>query len=184
MKKKHIYIAVPLLALVLFAAYYWNFSIGYDHHQDEIAAQARRERDEAIREQNRQREKAVQMALAEQDKRKQDRLAKEAEETKRKDERQAAYQARDQAALTLAQNRDKAERLEKEVAVTKEQIAKIEQDEKFLRADKTNIEEYVRKAQENVRDLTAVLDKIAKADAANIAARAAAAAAAARAKKS
>ena len=157
MKKKHIYVIVPLIALVVFTAYSWSFSLGY---------------------------KAVEMALQEQEKRKAARLAKEADETKRKDERQAAYQARDAANLAMSQNREKAERLEKEVAVTKEQIAKIVSDEKILRNDKIGNDAYVAKAQENVRELATVIEKIQKADTATLAARAAAAAAAAKAKKS
>jgi len=168
MKKKHVYVIVPLLGLIIFVAYYWNFRAGYDRHQDEIALKARHDREEAIREQNRTREKAVQMALAEQERRKADREKHEAEENKRKDDRAAAYQARDQAAVVASQARDKADRLEKDVATVKEQIAKIRQDEKFLRADLANVESYVAKAQENVRALTGVTEKIAKADAAEV----------------
>jgi len=180
MKKKHVYAVIPLIALAVFIAFYINFRTGYDKHQAELATQARHQRDEAIRKQNQDREKAVQMALAEQDKRKQDREKKEADENKRKEDRANAYQARDQANVTMNQNRDKAERLEKDVGLTKEQITKIEADEKILREDKAHILVYVQKAQDNVRDLTAVLDKIAKADAANAAAKAAALAAAAK----
>ena len=168
MKKKHVYVIAPLIGLIIFAAFYWNFRAGYDRHQEEIAIKARHDREEAIRQQNRTREKAVQMALKEQEQRKVDREKREAEEAKRRDDRAAAYQARDQAAIVAQQNHDKADRLEKDVATTKEQIAKIRQDEKFLRADLANIEEYVRRAQANVQGLTGVTDKIAKADAAEV----------------
>jgi hypothetical protein len=74
--------------------------------------------------------------------------------------------------------------LTKEVATTKEEIAKIEEDKKRLVDEVTFIKGFVKKVEGNAKGLTDVIERINAADAAaEAAARVAAAAAAAAAKK-
>ena len=177
MKKKYIYFAPPLVALVLFIAYYLHFRTGYDLEQEQVAVAAQRAKEETVRAQNEQRKKAVDEALASQEKHKADKAARDAFLAKRQEERQAALDAREKSLSDLIKFRDKAEKLRKDVATVKEEITKIQQDEELLKAQVVFFQAYVQKAEVNDKGLTAVLEKIQKADDARAAAIKAAAAA-------
>jgi ABC-type Na+ efflux pump permease subunit len=177
MKKKYIYFAPPLVALVLFIAYYLHFRTGYDQEQEQVAVAAQRAKEETVREQNAQRKKAVDEALASQAKHKADKEARDAFLVKRQEERQAALDAREKSLSDLIKFREKAEKLRKDVTTVKEEITKIQQDEELLKAQVVFFQAYVQKAEVNDKALTAVLEKIQKADDARAAAIKAAAAA-------
>ena len=178
MNKKYIYFAPPIVALVLFVAYYLHFRTGYDAQQEQVALAAQHDKEEAVRVQNEQRKKAVDEALASQERHRQDKKAREEFLAKRQEERQTSLDSRDKSFADLVKFRERVEKLTKDVATIKDEITKLEQDEDLLRAQALFFRAYVEKAQVNDKSLTAVLDKIQKADDAHIAAVKAAAAAA------
>ena len=178
--RKYIYIIPPVIGLVAFVAFFWNWNQGYVKLLEERAAAAERVKEDELRAQNKLRERAIQEAIATQERRKRERLEKEAADRKRLEDRQSAYQVRDKAENDEIRLKEKVDRLAKEVETAKDQIAKIEFDMEDLRGEAVFLQQFTEKAQENVRSLTTVLDKIASADAAAAAAAKAAAAAAAK----
>src|ERR1039458_9086797 len=69
MKRTKVYFLVPIVALVLFYAYYWNFMSDYDAKQAAAAAIVKAKRIERLNVEAQMREKAIQEAIEEQKKR-------------------------------------------------------------------------------------------------------------------
>lgn len=176
MKKTYVYFLVPILGLVAFAAVYWNFSQGYEARLAEKQRIIRQQKEDKLKVEAKNREKAIQDALAAQERRKAEKAAKEAKEQKDQEERQAALEARNKAERDQQKLSNQVERLQKEVKVEQEAIAKIEEDRKRAQEEQAFLKEYVRQAQVNTKSLSEVLDKIVAADAARAAADALAAA--------
>ena len=164
MKKSQVYIIAPLVALVCFVTYYLNFSREYEHKQAEKAAAIQKTKDEALQEQNRMRLRAVQEALAQQERRKEEKTAKDAADQKKREDRQIAYQNRDKAQIGISKWRERYERLSKDSSDTKELITKISRDKDTLVEQKAFLNKLAAETEVNVKALTAVLEKIQKAD--------------------
>jgi dTMP kinase len=183
-KKTSLYIFVPLIALVLFFAYYWNFNSGYEQALADRAAAHKRQVDANLKQQNDLRLKAVNDAIAAQAKRKAEKEAKDARNRQEADDHNKAVQARDKAHADALSLSDKVDRLTGQVKAEKDDLARVEQDKKSLVAQLDFLEIDVKKANANQEALANVLKEISAADAAAAAAaRAAAAAAAAAAAK-
>ena len=177
MKKNYIYFLAPLVGLIIFGAVYWNFSKGFAERETKRIAAEKKKKEDTLREQARKNEQAIREALAAQERRKAERAAKEAKDKADHDARQAAVEARDKAYRDQEKMARQVERLEKEVQVENDAIAKLQADKKKFTDERAFLQEYVKKAEENVKTLNQVLDKIIAADAARAAADAAAAAA-------
>ncbi len=171
------YFLFPILGLLVFVPFYWNFAANYDRHQEEQAQAALAQKRQELEAESRMRQKAVDDAVAAEARRKAELAAKAAAEQKRQDERQAAYEERDRDNREATRLQDRVDELTNDVKSAKDAIAKIERDEKVQRQNKAFLDRYVVKAEGNVKDLTDVLQKIADADARAAAAAAAAAAA-------
>src|SRR5215216_2666555 len=176
MKKSYVYFLVPLIGLIAFGAVYWNFSSGYEAEIERKAKIVREAKEEKLRVEAKNREQAIKDALAAQERRKVEKAAKEAKEKADQEARQLAVEARDKANREQIKLAQQVERLEKDIKVEKEAIAKIE-DERKRAADEENfLKTYVRQAEANTKSLTEVLDRITAADQARAAADALAAA--------
>jgi len=176
MKKKYAYFLAPLIGLLIFAAIYWNFSKGLAAREAKHAAEVEQKKKDKLRAQAKANEQAVADALAGQQKRKTERAAKEAKDKKDNDERTAAVEAQGKAERDQRKLADQVKRLETELQSEKDAIGKLEADKKKSTDEKAFLIAYVRQAEDNARQLSQVLDKIAAADAARAAADAAAAA--------
>ncbi len=184
MKKAQPYLLVPLIGMIAFGAIYWNFNAGDEQRQAAKAAEFKKLRNDKLLEDARLREKAVKDAISSQEKRKAEKEVKDTRDRKDKEERENASQARNKAFRDSEKLQKQVERLTKEVATTKDEIAKIEEDKKRLVDEVTFIKGFVKKVEGNAKGLTDVIERINAADAAaEAAARVAAAAAAAAAKK-
>jgi ABC-type Na+ efflux pump permease subunit len=178
MKKKSIlYFLIPVVALLGFIPIYWNYSSHFEDAQAQREATVRQGKLNELKEQDRLRQKAVQDALDAQDRRKKEKAEREALEAKRTEEKEDAVQARAKAQSESRRVGEKVDRLKNDVKVVEDEVAKIQADETGLRTQQGYLEQYVQKAQANVKNLSQVLEKIAAADQAAEAARAAAAAA-------
>jgi len=178
MKKNKIYIIAPVLVLVLFGAYYWNFSSQYEAKQAAIVAAAKEKKLETLKLAAASRAAAIHDALEAQKQRKAERAAREEKERKQKDDRENARlesEKADQEAQKLSRQADK---LSKDVATAKDEIARIQADEKTSVGQLEFLKEYIAEATANQAKLADVIAKIEAADAA-IAKNAAIAAAAA-----
>ena len=131
-KKFYVYFAVPIVGLIIFLAFYLPFRSSFEQAQADKAAEEQRIKNEDIQKQNEERKQAVADAMAASEKRKAERAAKDAERQKRNDDRQAAFQARDRAQIDESKFKELRDKRVKEVAVVKEELAKIQQDEKAL----------------------------------------------------
>ena len=170
MKKTYVYFLVPLIGLIAFGAVYWNFSSGYEAKVAQKAKVQRDIREEKLRVEAKNREQAIKDALAAQERRKVEKAAKEAKEKADQEARQLAVEARDKANRDQIKLAQQVERLEKDIKVEKEAIAKIEEERKRASDEEKFLKTYVKQAEANTKSLTEVLDKITAADAAKAAA--------------
>lgn len=175
MKKSYIYFLVPLIGLIAFGAVYWNFSAGYEAELAEKARIQKEAKEAKLREEAKNREKAIKDALAAQERRKIEKAEKEAKQKADEEARQLAVEAQRKAERDQQKLANQIERLEKEIKVEKEAIAKLEGERKQAMEEENFLKTYVKQAEANTKNLTEVLDKIVAADAARAAAEAQAA---------
>lgn len=178
MKKKYVYFLVPLVLLIVFVAIYWNFSKGLDAREAQRVAKEKQKKEDKLRAQAKANEQAIREALASQEKRKAERAAKDAKDKKDHDDRANAVEAQGKAERDQRKLAEQVKALEKDIQTEKDAIAKLQNEKKKAADEQAFLAVYVKQAEENARNLSQVLDKIAAADAARAAADAAAAAAA------
>ena len=107
--------------------------------------------------------------------RKAEREAKEAKEKKDRELRVAANDAKEKAYTDKEKFAKQVSRLESDIKIEKDAISKLEEERKRLVEEQAFLRVYVKQAEDNVKSLSTVIDKIAAADAARAAAEAAAA---------
>ncbi len=173
-KKKSVYFFLPIVLLVLFAAYYWNFRAGYEAKQEARAAQIKRVHDEKVAKDNDLRRKAVEDAVAAEKKRAAERQAKAEKDRQDREDLDNARDARDIAISQVNKLRDKYNNLVKLVKDTGDDIAKVDADKTIQIGTLDFLQIDTAKAESNVQSLTDVLNQISAADAAYEAAAAAA----------
>lgn len=177
MKKAYLYFLLPLIGLLAFGAFYWQFSASYEQRQEERAAVERQKKEAKLQEDARNREKAVFEAKAAQDKRKAEKAAKEARDAKDRDDRDLANQARRKAQADADKLEIQVKSLAKEIEETKKEIKEIEENKARAIAEEKFLKEYIKMAEANRASLLSIVEKIDAADkAAEAAAKEAAAA--------
>lgn len=183
MKKAYLYFLLPLVGLIAFGVFYWQFSSGYEQKQEKMKTEERAKKEAKLMEDAKNREKAAYEAIAAADKRKAAKAEKDAQEAKNQEDRLLANQARGKAQADAAKLEDQAKRLGKEIDERKKEIQKIEEDKARTLAEETFLKDYVKKAEANRTSLLVVVEKIDAADKAAEAAAKEAAAKEAAAKK-
>lgn len=179
MKKKNlIYFLVPVVGLVVFGLFYWNFASKFEAREAAQKAKVRAEKEAKLEKEAKDREKAIKDAVAAQERRKAEKAAKEAKDKADQEARQLAVDARDKANRDQIKLLQQKERLEKDIKEEQTAIAKLQQDKKDALDEQAFLKNYVKQAQANSQSLHEVLDKIAAADKARAEAEAAAAKAA------
>jgi hypothetical protein len=178
MKKSKVYFIAPIVVLVAFFAYYWNFRSEYDAKQA-IVLQAEKQRKlDKLNKEAEMRQKAILDAVEAQKQRKAERLAREEKERKQKDDKENARLEAEKADQEAQKLQRQAEKLDKDVATAKEEITKIEAEQKRSVEELAFLKDYTAAAVANQEKLADVLTKIKAADVAIEKAAAAAAAAA------
>jgi chromosome segregation ATPase len=178
MKKSKVYFIAPIIVLIAFYAYYWNFSSQYEAKQA-IVLQAEKQRKlDKLNAEAEARQHAIQDAIDAQKQRKAERLAREEKERKQKDDKENARLEAEKADQEAQKLQRQAEKLEKDVASAKEEITKIESEQKRYVEELAFLKEYTAAAVANQSKLADVITKIKAADLAAEKAAAAAAAAA------
>jgi hypothetical protein len=178
MKKSKIYFIAPLIVLIAFGAYYWNFKSDYDAKQQAIVAEEKAKKIEKLKLEAVQREAAIHDALEAQKQRKKERQEREAKELKQKDDKENAKLIAEKADQEQQKLLRQVEKLTKDVESEKEDVKKIEVENKKSVEEEAFLKQYVKMAQDNQAAVAAVLLKIEAADIATAKAAAAAAAAA------
>ncbi len=173
------YLIGPLVGILVFGAFYWNFDKGYQKRQEQQRIQQIEQEKARILKQAEARKKAIEEAIAAQVKRAAERKA----EQEKKDKEAAAFQAlldKRQETFDLVNRslRPQLAGLKSDADDLKQQIKQLQVQDKQYVDEAAFLETYVKKAKDNVNVYTALLEKLAAAEKA----RAAAAAAAAKAK--
>ena len=179
MKKNKLYFIIPVVALIAFGFYYWNFSSQYQAVEDAKAAAVKQAKIVKLQEEAIAREAAIKDAVDAQKIRKAEKAARDAKAQQEKDDKENARLGAEKADQEAQKLTRQADKLEKDVAATKDEISKIETEEKRSQEELGFVKQYTAAAKENQMKLADVLTKIQEADAATARAAAAAAAAAA-----
>jgi len=164
MKKKYLYVAAPLIGVVVFSGFYISARKTYDQREEAIVQKARDEKKAKLEVEMKNREIAVRQALEQQEKRRADKKAREEKEAKDAEARAQALQARTKASRDADKLEASVKRLQRDIDEEKKEIVKIEADKKHSIDEQAFLQEYVKAAEGNVRGLTAVLEKIVDAD--------------------
>jgi hypothetical protein len=164
MKKTKAYFIFPILGLILFGGYYWNFRSQYQAHQAAIVAAAKARKEEKLRQDELAREQAIKDAVEAQQQRKRERAAREALEQKQRDDLENANLDRDKASNEAQRLQRQVERLTKDVSDAKKDIAQLDADNAKQVSEIAFLGEYVKKAEDNRAKLAVVLAKIQAAD--------------------
>jgi colicin import membrane protein len=169
-----IYVFVPLIAVLVFGGVYYNFNKHYEaqivakKHEEALKREAKAKADAELR------AKVYAETQALQEKRKKERLDKEAREEAAKKAREEAVTRRDLAYHDKQKLEDQVRRLEKDVKIETEALAKLEEDKQRNTAEKAFLDVYVKKAEANTKSLRDVLNKLAAIEDARAKAEAAA----------
>lgn len=165
MKKTYVYFVAPLvLMVVFFFGFYWNAHKNYEAREQAVIQKARDEKRAKLEKEQQDRLKAVQAAIEMQEKRRAEKKEREEREAREKEEREKARLARDNAGREADKLEQTAKRLQKEIAVEKEELAEIQKERKLTVDEHEFLKQYVAKAEQNAKSFTGVLEKIAAAD--------------------
>lgn len=180
---KKVYILGPLVGVLIYSFFYWNFTKEFALKEAQKIADAKAVLEAARKKEAADRKVAIDAALVLQAQRKQEKAEREAKEVADKEYRLKITDERDAAFREQERLSKQAERLAKEVDPEKAAIAEIEKQKKFAIDEEAFLRQYVGQADANAKSLEGVLKAIQDADAARVAAAAAAAAAEAAKKK-
>jgi hypothetical protein len=185
MKKSYVYFIVPFVSmLIFFFGFYRNAHKDFKKRAVDKVRIEREAKDAKLRKEFQDREVAVKAAIELQEKRKVEKKLRDEKDARDKEARENARQAREKAARDADKFEATAKRLQKEIEVEKKEIVEVQAQRQRTVDEQAFLREYVKKAEDNSRNLAGVLERIDAADkAAEAAARAAAAAATAAAKK-
>ena len=161
---KKLYVIVPVIGVLIFGAFYWNFSTEIEARETAKKEAVRIERETKQKADFEAKKKAVEEAIALQERRKIEKAEREkrAEEEKQVqlDLKDASDRARDDRDRVLRQ----VDRLKTEIAVEESAIKKIASEKANLQAEDEFLLKYVKIAEGNQKVLEDVLTKIEKVD--------------------
>jgi hypothetical protein len=173
------YIIGPLIGLLVFGAFYWDFSRGYAEKVKVEETRKQEERKARIIKEAEQHKKAIEEANAAALKRKAERAAKEEKEEKDRLARQDLVDRRNKAFDDVNKRlRPQVDRLKIEADDVKAEIAQLDLQKKQNTDEEAFLRTYVRNAEANVKTYYDLLDKLAAVEKARAEAEAAAAKAA------
>jgi chromosome segregation ATPase len=168
-----VYIIGPLAGLLVFGAIYWNFMKGYEVRLQQEEAQRVAAQKARIEKELAARRKAIEDAIVAAEKRKVEREAKEKKAAEEKAARDAMLDRRLRAYDDVYKRlRPQLDRLKNDADGIKGEIAQLDLQRKQYVEEETFLRTFVKKAQDNVKTYTDLLDKIAAAEKARAAAEA------------
>ncbi len=175
---KKVYVIWPVLGLLVFSAFYWNFARGTAERQHQVELRLQEERKARIIKEAESRKKAIEDAIAAQAKRAAERAAKEKKTEEENAARQALTDKRNQVFEDVNKRlKPQLDRLKSDADEIKAGIAQLEMQKKQYLDEEAFLRTYVLQAQNNVKTYYAILDKITAAEKARADAEAAAKAA-------
>lgn len=167
------YIIWPLVGLLVFGAFYWNFNQGYVEKEKQKVIQVEKDRQDRIAQDLERRRKAILDATKAQEERKAVRLAKDKKEQEANDARNALMERRQHAFDEVNRHlRPQLDRQKSDADVVKGEIAQLELQKKQFLDEEAFIRKYTHEAEANVKTYFDLLDKIKAAEEAHAAAEA------------
>jgi hypothetical protein len=164
MKKKYIYMFVPLAGLIIFALFYIPFSRSYDQKiEDRKRADLKMKEDE-LRQQAEARSQAIIKANEDAERRKKEREAKAAQEQAEKDALDAADAARTKAFNDRNKYKDEAAGLQRQIEAEQKAIAELEHDKQEALKEQEFLKTYIQQAEDNAHNISGLLQKLADAE--------------------
>lgn len=157
-----VYLLFPVIALLLFGGYWWQYSTAYEKRLEEQKVAEVRKREKKAEEDAANREKAIKEAVAASEKRKKEREEKLAKEKAEKEARELAIENRNKARSEQYKLNSQYDRLAKDVAAIKEEVGKLEDQIKNKKAEQDFLKVYVQKAEANVKYLGSISEKVEK----------------------
>ncbi|AHF90627.1 hypothetical protein OPIT5_10855 [Opitutaceae bacterium TAV5] len=154
------YFLAPIIAVLAFGGFYWNFRSGYQEREMAKQAAIRAEKEESLKAEAEARRKAIEEAVALQEQRKKERAEKEAQEQAAKEARQRALDERDKAYSDMQQSGRRLDQLKKDVAAVQADIASVKTVHEAALAEEAFLKTYVEKVRANQRALEGVISKI------------------------
>jgi hypothetical protein len=169
------YVIWPLAGLLVFGAFYWNFSKEYALKQQKAEQAIQDVKREKTRKELESRKKAIEDAIEAQKKRMADRAAKEKKEEEEKAIRAALMDRRTKAYDDVNRRlRPQLERLKGDADEIKQELAKLDLEKKTYGDEEAFLRVFVRQAETNVKTYYNLLDQLAAAEKARADAEAAA----------
>jgi hypothetical protein len=169
------YIIWPLVALLVFGAFYWNFDQGWKVREHDKLVQAEKDKQDRIRQDLERRKKAIEDATKAQQERKAARDAKEKKEQDEADARNALIERRQHAYDEV--NRHLLPQLDRQKGdadEVKHEMAQLELQKKQFEDEATFLKTYTHQAEANVKAYYDLLAKLQAAEEARAAAELAA----------
>lgn len=161
---KKAYFLVPLIGVIVFAFFYWTAlkditanDLAQKRHAEE--AKQKKAQDEMVAH-----EKAYKDAVAQAERRKKEKADREAKDQADREAREALLAERQKAFNDQEKLTRQIERQNKDIAVEKEEINKVEEQKKAFLSEQEFLKAYVKQAQDNQKGLEDVLNKIAAAE--------------------
>jgi colicin import membrane protein len=164
MKKKYIYMLVPLCGLLLFIPFYLNFASHYNAMKKAEHDKQRQMLQEKANEEAEARKDAILKNNEEAEKRKKERQAHEAMLKAEQDALDKAG-AEDQKAFNDKQKNDAlVTRLQKEIKAEQAAITDLENQKQEALKERAFLKDYVREAEGNRKSILDLLDKLKTAE--------------------
>jgi hypothetical protein len=173
MKKKYIYMLVPLCGVIVFCLFYIPFSNQYAEQQLQKHKQEVAERNQKLEDEAKARQQASIEANVNAEKRKAEREAKLAREQAEEDALSAADAARVKAHNDKEKFEQEVTELTKEIKVEQAAIADLQTNKEDALKEQDFLKSYVQQAETNRQSILSLLDKLAAAEKAHADAEAA-----------
>ena len=170
-----VYLIIPLVGLLIFGGFYYNFTSQYEAKAKEALAKVEQDKKDRAARDVLNREAAIKAAIETQAKRKIEREKKEAAEEAKRVARQEAEDQRLRIFDERNKLRDQVARLKKDLEEVKVATTKVTEEKKRHIDEEAFLKVYVVQAEANVKYYYNLLDKIDVAEKARAEAAAAAA---------
>lgn len=164
MKKKYIYMLVPLCGVILFSLFYIPFANQYAELQVQKHKQEVAERNEKLEKEAEDRAEASRLANEAAAKRKAERDAKAARDKAEKDALDAADALRVKAFNDMQKYEHEVTGLMKDIKLEKEALTQLQTDKEDALKEQEFLKTYVQQAEANRQGILSLLDKLAAAD--------------------
>jgi hypothetical protein len=164
MKKKYIYMLVPLCGVIVFCLFYVPFANHYAEQQVEKHRQEVAERNDKLQQEAEARRQASIEANLNAEKRKAEREAKLAQEKAEEDALSAADAARVKTHNDKQKYEQEVTELTKEIKLEQAAIAELQTRKEDALKEEAFLKTYVQQAETNRQDILSLLDKLAAAE--------------------